>query len=592
MVEDGGNRLYRLAAFAVVATVIIAGLYYGQEILIPVAIAILFAFLLGPIVTWARRAMPLPLAVTIVVLATLVVVGLLATLIASQLADVAASVADYQSNILRKVQEIKHLSEGNGVISRLASMVSALGNELGQGHEAGAASPALRVQNGGSAFETVSMFVAPLLHPIVTIGVVVILVAFILLHRAQLADKFVRLFGSSDVHATSSALEDAATRIGRVLFLQLATNFAFAVVIAGGLFAFGMPNAILWGLLGGALRFVPYAGAILGAILPTLIAVAIAPDWWLPVVVLGWIVFWDQVIGQIVEPLLFGDSTGVTPLALLLSAIFWAMMWGPVGLLLATPLTICLLVVGRHVPSLAFLEVLLGDEPALLPYQQIYHRLIRHAIADAVTVALAEIEEKGREEGLDAGMGRMVSLAEADRALDRLDARQVQAIVDGTEEMLDALQMDLHENDEELPGTVDGPVAVSDADSAFICLGGRGQIDNAAAALVAFALNERGLPATVRTVAGSSEAGGATAGAALLCYASMPSIGVRRYASRKLARAGWTSIRHAVLSHDKPATIAPVAAESDLFVGDLKALCGAIAQYAASSHLGQERPGG
>ena len=188
------------------------------------------------------------------------------------------------------------------------------------------------------------------------------------------------------------------------------------------------------------------------AVLPTLIAFAIAPGWLQPFLVLGWIVGSDIVIGQIVEPLLFGESTGITPLALIMSAIFWGTLWGPIGLLLSTPLTICLLVLGTHVPHLGFLRILLGDEPALAPYQQIYRRLIRKAVADASAVALAEIEEKGREQGLDDGMGRMVVLAEADRALDRLSAAQIDAIVEGTDEVLDLIAEDALDGD--LPAAV------------------------------------------------------------------------------------------------------------------------------------------
>ena len=221
-----------------------------------------------------------------------------------------------------------------------------------------------------------------MLHPLLSIGIVIILAVFILLDRDHLSDKFVRLFGA-DVHATSEAVGDAAARIARMLSLQLLTNLGFAVLVGGGLFMLGMPNALLWGLLAGALRFVPYVGAALGALLPTLVAIAVMPGWLQPLLVLGFIIALDILIGQLVEPLLFGESTGVTPLALILSAIFWGMLWGPIGLLLSTPLTICLLVLGTHVPHLQFLQVLLGDEPALAPYQQIYRRLIRKAVVDA-----------------------------------------------------------------------------------------------------------------------------------------------------------------------------------------------------------------
>jgi hypothetical protein len=200
---------------------------------------------------------------------------------------------------------------------------------------------------------------------------------------------------------------------------------------------------------------VPYVGAALGALLPTVVAIAVMPGWLMPLLVLAVIIAFDILIGQVVEPLLFGESTGVTPLALILSAIFWGMLWGPIGLLLSTPLTICLLVLGTHVQHLQFLQVLLGDQPALAPYQQVYRRLIRKAVIDACTVAQKEIDEKGDERGLDDALGRMLVLAEADRALGRLTADQTAAIVDGTDQVLDFLESETSVGDENRVASVD-----------------------------------------------------------------------------------------------------------------------------------------
>ena len=297
-------------------------------------------------------------------------------------------------------------------------------------------------------------FVAPLVHPLLSIGIVIVLAVFVLLDRDHLNDKFVRLLGA-DVHATSEAVGDAAARIARMLSLQLLTNLGFALLVGVSLFILGMPNALLWGLLAGGLRFVPYVGAALGALLPTVVAIAVMPGWLMPLLVLAVIIAFDILIGQVVEPLLFGESTGVTPLALILSAIFWGMLWGPVGLLLSTPLTICLLVLGTHVQHLQFLQVLLGDQPALAPYQQVYRRLIRKAVIDACTVAQKEIDEKGDERGLDDALGRMLVLAEADRALGRLTADQTAAIVDGTDQVLDFLESETSVGDENRVASVE-----------------------------------------------------------------------------------------------------------------------------------------
>jgi hypothetical protein len=358
-------------------------------------------------------------------------------------------------------------------------------------------------------------------------------------------------------------------------------------VVGGGLFALGMPNAVLWGLLAGGLRFVPYVGSALGAVLPTLIAFAIAPGWVQPFLVLGWIVGCDLILGQIVEPLLFGDSTGVTPLALILSALFWGLLWGPLGLLLSMPLTICLLVLGTHVPHLGFLQILLGDEPALVPYQQIYRRLIRKAVADASTVALAEIEEKGWERGLDDGMGRMVVLAEADRAQDRLSAAQVEAIVEGTDEVLDFIAVDLL--DSGLATRAAADKSVREVHALFLCMGGRGQIDDAAALILAFALRQSGLAAESRRHADkvSSEGKEGSVTIRLICYASHPSEAVRRYTLRKLSLGGGAGqARHIVIYYDVAPAPAPsipgAAGPADTFAGDVAALCRLVAQHAVA----------
>lgn len=580
---DAGNaRLYRAAAITLISVTVMMALYFGRDVLIPAALAILFSFILGPLVSALQRVLPLPLSVAVVVLGAVLVTGTIAALFMTQLAEVAGSLTAYQANLQQKIHDIKALAEGGGTFSRFMAMLATLGNELSMTAGAPSERP-VRLQAGGSSFESVATFVAPLLHPILSVGIIVMLVVFILLDRHHLSDKFVRLFGAGDVHATSEALGDAASRVARVLSLQLATNFGFAIVVGGGLFALGLPNAVLWGLLAGALRFVPYAGAVLAAVLPTLIAFAVLPGWMQPLLVLAWIVGSDLVIGQIVEPLLFGESTGVSPLALILSALFWAALWGPIGLLLSTPLAICLLVVGTHVAHLGFLQILLGAEPALEPSQQIYRRLIRKAFADASAVAIGLVEEKGWAAGLDEGMGRMVVLAESDRAQDRLDDGRVAAIVDGTEEVLDLMAESVAEDG--VPAPPEAELAAREVHASLRCVGGRGQIDDAAAALLAFALRQSGLEAKAyRHGDKAARESGEGRVVYLACYASHPSEAVRRYAVRKLTVGGGIGqARHLVIDYDVAPAPAPsipgAAGPSDIFAGGVAALCRLTAQH-------------
>ncbi len=559
-------RLLRTIAFAVVGVTTVAALYYGRDVLLPTAVAILIAFILSPAITWLRRLVPLALAVTGAVLVALAIFGLLAVLVMSQLADVAGSLTSYQANLQQKVKDLHALADSGGPLTRFASMVASLASEFAREGTRMESLVPIAVPAGASSFSTVTSFVVPLLHPLLTIGIVLILVIFILLDRDHISDQVVRLFGGSNVHATSEALEDAAGRVARVLLLQVLMNLGFSVAVGGGLFLLGMPNPILWGLLAGALRFVPYVGAVLGAVLPTLIAFAVSPGWVQPFLVLGFIVACDILLGHFLEPLIFGESTGVTPLALILSALFWSSLWGPIGLILSTPITICLLVLGRHVPNLGFLQVLLGDEPALKPYQQIYRRLMRKAVPEASAVAQAEIDEKGRALGLDDSLGRMVVLAEQDRAADRLSPEQIDAIVEGTDLVLDFLD----DKDDENPAPA--------APRAFIrCMGGRSQIDDVAAAVVAFGLREGGLDAAS---AKRGESAAAEPEAAftltLICYASHPSEAVRRYTSRKLRGGANASVRHAIIDYDvaephPPGS--PLPEGSDLLVGDVVTIC-------------------
>jgi predicted PurR-regulated permease PerM len=581
-VDRPDGPLLRLAALCLLGGTAVLTLYFGRDVLLPCAVAVLLAFVLGGAVSFLNRALPLSLSVAVVVLAAIVFSALLAVLISVQLAEVAGSLTSYQANLYKKVQDIREILQGGGAVGRFMAMLVALGQELTANVEA-VPERVVHVQ-ADAGFERIAALLSPLIHPVLSISIVIVLVVFILLDREHLSDQIVRLFGANDVHATSEAIADAAHRLGRVLSLQVVTNLGFAGAVGIGLFALGLPNAALWGLLAGGFRFVPYIGAAVGALLPTLIAFAIMPGWLHPLLVLGWIVLWDVIIGQIIEPVLFGDSVGVTPLALVLSAILWGTLWGPVGILLSTPLTICLLVLGRHVPQLRFLQILLGHEPALTPYQRIYGRLIRRAVVDASNVALAEIEEKGAEKGLDDAMGRMVVLAETDRALDRLSAAQIEAIVDGTDEILDFIDVDPAERGPPAPLAVEAAARVR-----FVCVGGRGQIDDAAAAIVAYALRRTGFDATRRRHGGSPPIEPEGEGAQVIpvvCYASRPSPALRRYTSRKLGIDGGDRACHVVIDYEVASAPVPpletILAARGFLAGDVATICRVMTQHAVA----------
>ena len=218
--------------------------------------------------------------------------------------------------------------------------------------------------------------ITPIVDPLSTTVIVLIVTIFVLLQREDLRDRLIRLFGSSDLHRTTTAMNDAARRLSRYFLIQLGINATFGLIIGIGLFVIGVPSPLLWGTVGLLLRFVPYIGAPLAAVLPLALAGAVSPHWSMMLWTAGLFAATEAVMGQVVEPLLYGRSTGLSPFSVVVSATFWTWLWGPIGLILSTPLTLCLLVLGRHVERLEFLDVILGDRPALTPVESFYQRML------------------------------------------------------------------------------------------------------------------------------------------------------------------------------------------------------------------------
>ena len=222
------------------------------------------------------------------------------------------------------------------------------------------------LQPDPGALQSLQSLISPLLHPLATTGIIIIFVIFILLQREDLRNRLIRLAGSHDLQRTTAALDDAASRLSRLFLIQLLVNGSFGVVIGIGLWLIGIPSAILWGILAGVLRFVPYIGAFIAAAFPLALAVAVDPTWSMLLWTVALFVVVEPIVGHVIEPMVYGHSTGLSPVAVVASATFWTALWGPIGLVLATPLTVCLVVLGRHVERLEFLDVMFGDRPASL----------------------------------------------------------------------------------------------------------------------------------------------------------------------------------------------------------------------------------
>lgn len=392
-----------------VAFVLVAGLYFGRSVLIPLTLAVLLSFLLTPLVNLLRRGhlgrVP---SVVVAILAALALILSLGGLIGTQVAGLAENAPRYLSVIQQKVETVQQL-----VLSRTATFTRGLihqparvettastkpggappgrsqagippaGTSAGAPSSPAAASGDARTpipvevhQPDQSVIQLLQRILTPVVEPLSTTAVVFIIAIFILLQREDLRDRMIRLFGSSDLHRTTIAMNDAARRLSRYLLVQFVVNAAFGVIIATGLAIIGIPSPVIWGILGALLRFVPYIGAPLSAVIPLALAAAVDPGWagllWTACLYL----VVEATIGQVVEPLLYGHSTGLSPFAVVLAATFWAWLWGPIGLIVSTPLTLCLVVLGRHVARLQFLDVLLGDRPALTPVESFYQRIL------------------------------------------------------------------------------------------------------------------------------------------------------------------------------------------------------------------------
>jgi predicted PurR-regulated permease PerM len=383
---DAGAAPPRSLGTLAVGVVVIAALYFGREVFVPMALAVLLSFALGPAVLLLRRwyVNRVVAVIAVAVIAFSVIIGI-GAVIGSQFAHLAENLPGYQTNITQKIHSLRDTTTSKGVVGRAVTMLSDLGNEItnpnvgaGSAPANGAAvvAPGVRQQKpvlveirqpASTPLQLIRDVAGPLLQPLATAGIVIVFVIFFLLQRQDLRDRFIRLAGARDLRRTTQGLDDAGHRLSRYLLTQTAVNAGVGALVGTGLWLIGVPNPALWGILTMLLRFVPYIGPIIAVAFPAALAVAVDPGWSMMFWVVGLFLAVELVTGYMIEPWLYGHSTGLSGVAVLVAAAFWTLLWGPVGLLLSTPLTMCLVVLGRHVEHLRFLEVLLGDQPALAP---------------------------------------------------------------------------------------------------------------------------------------------------------------------------------------------------------------------------------
>jgi predicted PurR-regulated permease PerM len=397
-VGGSDSTLGRAAAVTIVTAGVIAALYYGQVVFIPLALAILLSFLLTPAVRgFERLGLPRLLSVLAVGALTYAVLGTAAWVLTLQATSLVQQLPQYRANIRQKVADIRGFGRG-GAVERLQETLQEAARDSDGGPPARAGrEPIVVEQERPWNLWGLPAAVGPWLAPLATAGLVAVLVPFMLLERGRLTDRVIKLMGRRRLAITTRALDETAERVTRYLVMQTVVNASYGILVAVGLFFLGLPYAMLWGFLAAALRFIPYVGPWIAAVLPLALGLAVFEGWTRPALVAGLFIGLELFSNLVLETVLYAGSAGVSQVALLIAVAFWTALWGPIGLMLATPLTVCLVVFGKHVPELQFLVVLMTDDRVVAPDVGFYQRLL----AENPDEALAYLEEYARGEGAD-----------------------------------------------------------------------------------------------------------------------------------------------------------------------------------------------
>jgi predicted PurR-regulated permease PerM len=425
---------------------ILLALYFGRELLVPLALSALLTFMLAPLATrlqrWFGRIGAVLFIATMLVAAT----GAVGWILAQQTLDLARQFPSYKQNIQAKLRSIQ--ISGQSPVTKIFETFEDLkddlpgnpGNDANPGEDASQVITQVRiVEQNDKRLEILQVVLGPVLGPLGTSGLVLLLLIFMLLQREDLRNRIVRLIGQGRISTTSRAMDDAGKRVSKYLLMQLIVNVTYGIPVAIGLFFIGVPNAILWGALATVLRFIPYVGPWIAASFPILISLASSPDWMGPLMTIGLFVVLELISNNVMEPWLYGSSTGVTPIALIVAALAWTWLWGPVGLVLATPLTVCLVVMGRHIPKLEFLSIAMSDEEALTPAEDCYHRLLRAGEHDEMELVDHYLKTNSLAALFDNVLIPVISAAGMDNRHGHLESGQLDAIIDGVNDILEAV---------------------------------------------------------------------------------------------------------------------------------------------------------
>lgn len=494
---------------------VVTCLALGKQVFLPIAIAVLLSFVLAGPVNW-MRTMGVPRVPSVILVTTFAVMmlALAGLVLVRQATQLANDLPTYQSVIVSKVDTLRAGLTQSPLVERALQTLRSLDRQTKapvQEQQKGTAPseparaepvPVEVHQPSPGPFEVLLKLAASIFEPLATSGLVIVFVVFILLQREDLRDRLIRLAGAQDLSRTTAAIDDAAQRLSRYLLTLTAMNAGFGVIIGLGLTFIGVPSPVLWGVLAMMMRFVPYIGAFVAAVLPVTLAAAVDPGWSMVFATAALFAITEPILGQVIDPLVYGHSTGLSPLAVLIAAIFWTWLWGPVGLLLATPLTVCLVVLGRHVERLSFLDILLGDQPALTPVESFYQRMLAGHTGEAAEDAEAALQEAPLYAWCDSVARDGLLLAQGDLDAGRLTVEQQEKIRDSFLEVLDDLDtQDSPAGSASAPDTRPTIITATElgpewrGPAPVLILPARGPLDEAVGAIFAQLLVRQGLPA-------------------------------------------------------------------------------------------------
>jgi predicted PurR-regulated permease PerM len=549
--EPDQARTLELLTTLFVAVVIVTTFYIGREIFIPIAIAIPVSFVLSPPVLMLRRwGLGRVPSVLTVVLAVLVGAFLVSAVLTRQVSELVVDLPKYQATVSAKIVKLRDAAADNALFAKVSAALKNLGEinphrfapsstpvpsdqprkQLTVGQEKNQPPVPVEVHDPAwGPFAIVETIAGGALSSLETTFIVVIFVIFILLQREDLRNRFIRLAGSSDLHRTTLAINDAAGRLSRFFLVQTLVNASFGVIVAVGLYFIGVPSPILWGVVAFLLRFVPYFGPFIAAGFPVALAAAIDPGWGMPLETLALFLIVEPIIGQAVEPWLYGHNTGISPVAVVISATFWWWMWGTVGLVLSTPLTVCLVVLGRHVERLAFLDVIFGDTPPLTPVENFYQRMLAGDASEVSDQAEQFLKTNSLVNYYDEVVLQALLMAQADLRRGVLDELRQKRIKETIDEVIEDLSDHVDQPPAAAPAPEpfalensggrslptfapslspslaaiveapmpDLPRANQESEMLVLCIAGRSFLDEAAAALFAQILEKHGMGAKV-----------------------------------------------------------------------------------------------